>query len=162
MANVNFDDLLYPDIKFYTSGTHAAEIWDTHRQRLAQTIYTPKGFKPAITTERDFQMWLAESLANMKLLVLVEFPLGRVGRIDLLLPQLELGIEVKLDVEWTARNTVRHQLSKYEEALGWEVVCVRRSGYAGMSLRHFKSYLLNKFKTNPPQPWPPYVYQQRS
>jgi hypothetical protein len=105
-------------------------------------------------------MYLAESLSNMGLIVFVEFPILGRGRIDLLLPQIELGIEVKMDVDWIHSFHLQAQLQKYEEALGWPVICVARSGRA-MKMPYFKRFLSQRMQEKPPQSWPPYVYSDQ-
>lgn len=154
----NLDDLLY-GVNLNSSHQQQVADWQRLRMKLEKTMYLPGQLKPqSIATERDLQMFLAESLSQMNLMVLVEFPLFGTGRIDLLLPQIELGIEVKLDVSWNEYFPLRYQLGKYEEALGWEVICVARSGKGTMQIKQFKKFLAKKMQEISPQPWPPYVY----
>ena len=94
-------------------------------------------------TERELQYFIANFLTELGLECYLEFPLPS-GKIDILVPNVRLGIELKIEPYRDDRYLLLAQREKYENDLGWQVVIVSKAGTIGMSVNRFLSQITKR------------------
>lgn len=95
---------------------------------------------PTLPTERDFKYWLAGQLLSRGYVVFNEYYLddAHTSCIDLLVPELKLGIECKLTSHNWTKPKVEAQRARYQRLLddqGYRVCVVSLDGSLGIDAR---------------------------
>lgn len=105
-------------------------------QELAQMHVLPE-----VPTEHDFKYWFAgEIIKRTGWVVNKEVVIGDGSRIDLLIPEAKLGIELKLSTHNWVKSVVVDQRDRYQQLLedqGYMVLIVTLDGSIGQSAAAF-------------------------
>lgn len=105
-------------------------------QKLAQMHILPE-----VPTEHDFKYWFAgEIIRRTGWMVHKEAVIGDGSRIDLLIPEAKLGIELKLSTHNWVKTAIVGQLERYQQLLegqGYTVLIVTLDGSIGQSAAAF-------------------------
>ena len=120
-----------------------------HKERLQQTFErVASSYKlPENPTERDLKYWLAgEIISRTGWVVNKEVWLDddRSSRIDLLIPEAKLGLELKLSNKNWVAELVNEQQQRYQQLLeqdGYLVIVVSLDGSIGIGAEEFLSTL---------------------
>lgn len=104
---------------------------------------------PEVPTERDFKYWFAgEIIRRTGWVVNKEVFLDeeRTSRIDLLIPEAKIGIEIKLSNHNWVKSQVTEQQQRYQELLsdqGYSVVVISLDGSIGVDAKTFLESLID-------------------
>jgi hypothetical protein len=106
------------------------------RKALVERADAKSGWVHDMHCEDDYRLWLAKKLMDIGVSCQSEAVIADGSRIDLLLPDLKIGIECKTSKKRWSTTSVKCQLDRYKQILepqGYTVVLSSLDGSLGLS-----------------------------
>jgi len=125
------------------------EQYEQYKQELHQIFqkmaihipYDEMGYEDA------FKWHIAGKLiSTFKVEVFNEYYIDRRSCIDLYIPDLNLGIEVKLDANYWSVDQITEQVTRYQAALNCDVIVVSHKGEFGMDVDQLITFVQDRLR----------------